>query len=67
MTNKGGYRVFIFIVPLSFLLVLLWFVESVRMQGQPPANAFSDEGRPPRLELTFWNTWVHNEIWDEGG
>jgi raffinose/stachyose/melibiose transport system substrate-binding protein len=65
MTNKWGYRVFIFIAPLSFLLVLLWFVESVRMQEQPPASAFSGEERPPRLELTFWNTWVHNEVWDE--
>jgi raffinose/stachyose/melibiose transport system substrate-binding protein len=65
MANKWVYRVFIFIVPLSFTLVLLWLIESVRIREQPSISAFAEEDRPPQVELTFWNTWVHNEKWEE--
>ncbi|KQX51363.1 MULTISPECIES: extracellular solute-binding protein [unclassified Paenibacillus] len=57
-------RVFLIFVPLSLLCVFSLFQTTVEKERSSSVGTLQEE-RGPQVELDFWNTWVHNEPWQE--
>lgn len=65
MGTKWAYRTFLIMISTVLVAVLLWFIHSVRTKEQSLWESETDSKTRQKLELTFWNTWMQNEAWEE--